>query len=113
MKKLTEYTENKLNISQIWLRGFELATYYHCHRSSKSFNRHMFEKCAKIVRIAKLMKTYFFTVDCVSNHINEYTEERILILSSFLRNYCSKKVKSVCILIVIHSIVTFDATQKM
>ena len=35
------------------------------------FDRQIFEKCAKIVRIAKSMINFFLTVDCVSNHINE------------------------------------------
>ena len=65
-------TENKLIISQIWLCGFELATDYHCHRTSNHLTDIIFEKCAKIVCIAKLMKSYFFTVDCASNHINEW-----------------------------------------
>ena len=36
------------------------------------FNRQIFDKCAKIVCIAKSMITFFLTVDCVSNHINEW-----------------------------------------
>ena len=62
----------KSNLSQIWLRGFKLATNHYFYHSNCFWIDNFFEKWAKIVRIATMMKTSFWTVDCVSNHKNEY-----------------------------------------
>ena len=44
-------------------------------QSRKQFvNEKIFEKCAKNVCIAKSMTTFFLTVDCVSNHINDWQQ---------------------------------------
>ena len=51
--------------------GFELATHHHCSHAS-NFSLGKFLKNVKIVRIAKSMITFFLTVDCVSNDINEW-----------------------------------------
>ena len=70
LRKLTERMGNKLRMSQIWLRGLELATDRHCHRTSNFRIDKFVKKFAKVVCIAKLVKTFLLTVDCVSHHIN-------------------------------------------
>ena len=78
-------------------------------------NRQYFEKCAKIVRIATLIKTPFLTVDCVSNHKNECHQvprRKIWFHLHLFRSYGSNKVKSVNF-IVTHSVASFDATRKI
>ena len=62
---------DKLNLSQIWRRGFTLARNHYSNHSNNFWIDNFFKKCAEIVRIATLMKTSFLTVDCLSNHKNE------------------------------------------
>ena len=66
--KFTKCIENKLNMSKIWLCGFELATgtNHHCNHSGK-----FLKSVTKNMHSAKLMKTFFLAVVCVSNRINK------------------------------------------
>ena len=75
-------------------------------------NRHNFWKMCKYCVHCKIDEILLFHCWlCLKSH-QWVTEQRIFILSSFLRNYSSNKLKSACILIVIHCIVSFDVTQK-
>ena len=108
--KLTDCIVNKLNMSQIWLPFFAVTNHY-CNHSSN-----FFEKRGTTLLIAKLIITFFLTIDfCFKSHwwLTPSTQKKdFWFYHHFFRCYSSNKVKSVN-LIVSHSVVSFDATQKL
>ena len=61
--ELTDCIVNKLNMSQIWLPGFAVTNHY-CNHSSN-----FFEKRGTTLLIAKLIITFFLTIDfCLKSH---------------------------------------------
>ena len=102
-RKITECVGNKLNMSHM----ASMVTNHHCNHKSNLI-RKIQEKCAKMMCLTKFMKVFYFTVDCVWNHIFEGYQEYIREFWFYLfRSYSSNKMTSVKF-IVIHSVVWRD-----
>ena len=69
LRNLTECIRNKKKMSKSWLCGFELATNHDCSHASNFSMGKIFEKCAKIVRIAssKVKHVNFIVIHSVTS----------------------------------------------
>ena len=102
-------------MSQIWLRGFELATNHHCSHAS-NFSKGKFLKMCKNCVHCKINDNLLLDSGLrLKPHqwVTPNTQEKeFWFYLHLLWSYSSNKVKHVNF-IVIHNVASFDATQKM
>ena len=105
----------KLNLSQIWLRGFKLATNHYCYHSNNFWIDNFLKNAQKLCALQHWWKLPFEIWWCLKSQEWVTPSTRMKEFCFFLRlflSYSSNNVKGVSF-IVIHSVASFDATQKM